>query len=488
MDSQPPPSNAWSAHQLTEFVASVAEQSDLRHAVDRALDELCATFSAQIAMIVHAGELLGSTCLDPANGDPEALVSPIVEGTITQIDGPDGTCHMSVARHGSDDDSDCVLIVGRADPPLASEEIGLLRSMSRVLGLSLTTFRLADSLRERQNLLERLAEIQRSITRRSDLDDVLDAVVAGAVDLLGANAVMIRLRDDDDPSLQRIVASRGLDETIIQRCSEIGINEGISGRVRLTRGIVIETIGPGQTIDPALPPEHALVIAAPIHNAGTNVGAIIVVFSDSPRQGLIEDRRGAVSLFAEHASMALTDADAVQAMKFAMRDPLTHLPNRLAFRDRLTRAQTERPDDTSSAVLFVDLDGFKEVNDAFGHTIGDELLASVAARLIRLVRPGDAGRRGRVPAGQPRADARRVDAAAAALDGPRQPRAAHLRPAVVGRARHVLARLSGTSRRVSSGRRVASPDPTSIGHSSGRQICVRVGMSVEGLFSVVLDR
>jgi diguanylate cyclase (GGDEF)-like protein len=74
----------------------------------------------------------------------------------------------------------------------------------------------------------------------------------------------------------------------------------------------------------------------------------------------------------------------------AYHDPLTGLPNRLFFyeqaEDALARARAE---ERGLALLFVDLDGFKPVNDAFGHEMGDALLKEVAGRLVRSVRNGD---------------------------------------------------------------------------------------------------
>lgn len=74
----------------------------------------------------------------------------------------------------------------------------------------------------------------------------------------------------------------------------------------------------------------------------------------------------------------------------ASRDALTGLANRTAFHDRLQAvlAHPERRNGTQ-AVLFVDLDDFKDVNDELGHAAGDEVLCAVAARLVAAVRPGD---------------------------------------------------------------------------------------------------
>jgi diguanylate cyclase (GGDEF)-like protein len=74
----------------------------------------------------------------------------------------------------------------------------------------------------------------------------------------------------------------------------------------------------------------------------------------------------------------------------AFHDPLTRLPNRRLFHRRLERI-IERAGRSSHhfAVLFVDLDRFKSVNDRFGHTQGDKLLISAAHRLVEAVRPQD---------------------------------------------------------------------------------------------------
>jgi diguanylate cyclase (GGDEF)-like protein len=74
----------------------------------------------------------------------------------------------------------------------------------------------------------------------------------------------------------------------------------------------------------------------------------------------------------------------------ALHDPLTGLPNRNLFLDRLTHAiaQADRRQ-ASVAVLFLDLDQFKLVNDSLGHAAGDELLAAVAPRIEQALRPGD---------------------------------------------------------------------------------------------------
>ncbi|MGI8872769.1 MAG: diguanylate cyclase domain-containing protein [Egibacteraceae bacterium] len=74
----------------------------------------------------------------------------------------------------------------------------------------------------------------------------------------------------------------------------------------------------------------------------------------------------------------------------ATRDPLTGLPNRTSLLERLDDLLARRsPADPADAVLFLDLDGFKRVNDAWGHAAGDQLLVAVAARLQAASRQDD---------------------------------------------------------------------------------------------------
>jgi diguanylate cyclase (GGDEF)-like protein/PAS domain S-box-containing protein len=80
----------------------------------------------------------------------------------------------------------------------------------------------------------------------------------------------------------------------------------------------------------------------------------------------------------------------IQTQFTAQHDPLTHLPNRLLLEDRLQQLlSSAKRDKERAALLFVDLDRFKPINDSHGHDIGDRLLQEVAKRLQACVRESD---------------------------------------------------------------------------------------------------
>jgi diguanylate cyclase (GGDEF)-like protein/PAS domain S-box-containing protein len=105
----------------------------------------------------------------------------------------------------------------------------------------------------------------------------------------------------------------------------------------------------------------------------------------------IHDRHGA----ATGAVIVFHDVSVARAMgeemlRLAQHDTLTNLTNRAVLQDRLSHAiSTAGRNGTRVAVLFLDLDGFKHINDSLGHSIGDKLLQCIAKRLLASVRASD---------------------------------------------------------------------------------------------------
>ncbi len=98
------------------------------------------------------------------------------------------------------------------------------------------------------------------------------------------------------------------------------------------------------------------------------------------------DDGGAVVLFNDVTERNLAQARINELARF---DTLTGLPNRIEFSERVRPLLGPRELDEDAALMFVDLDQFKQVNDTLGHAVGDQLLRAAADRLKLAVRPGD---------------------------------------------------------------------------------------------------
>ncbi len=147
---------------------------------------------------------------------------------------------------------------------------------------------------------------------------------------------------------------------------------------------------------PAMEAGLAAVFTFPLRHGDGRLGALdLYRTTPGPLDG--QDMAAAQTLADVTAAYLLNaqareeaHATATRFHHIALHDPLTGLPNRLLLEQRLEHASRRASrSNTNAAVLFADLDRFKDVNDTFGHQIGDELLVAVARRLAGLVRPGD---------------------------------------------------------------------------------------------------
>lgn len=140
----------------------------------------------------------------------------------------------------------------------------------------------------------------------------------------------------------------------------------------------------------------AAVFTLPLHRGDDRIGALDL-YRDTPGPMDTHDMDVAQTL-ADVAAAYLLNAQARESARAAraqlehrsLHDPLTGLANRALLQQRLEHAaRRAQRSHANAAVFFVDLDRFKQVNDRYGHHVGDELLVAVASRLATVLRSGD---------------------------------------------------------------------------------------------------
>jgi diguanylate cyclase (GGDEF)-like protein len=218
---------------------------------------------------------------------------------------------------------------------------------------------------------------------------VLDQILSSAVTLLHASSGSI-YRWDADASLLRCVRNWRIPAA--DTTPDLRVNEGIAGQA-FGRGAPI-ICNDYATADYATASGKRggmrAGLGVPLLWGGSPIGVLLVrVYADEITR-FDEDDARLTSLFGDQASAAMFTAEAFDRQRLAaLHDALTGLPNRLMLRDRLHKALVVEGEASSTALLLLDLDRFKEVNDTLGHAIGDLLLREVGRRLSSALRTSD---------------------------------------------------------------------------------------------------
>jgi diguanylate cyclase (GGDEF)-like protein len=250
---------------------------------------------------------------------------------------------------------------------------------------------------ERQ-LSEVLGEFARTMLTDFPIQAILDHLVERIVDIMPITAAGVTLISlDGEP--RYIAASNDAALRFEKLQDELGEGPCVAAYKTgaavsvpdLRRDVQFPTFTPR-----ALEVGLAAVFTFPLGQADGRLGALDL-YRDSPGR-LTDQSMKAAQTLADVATAYLINAQARADLKSAselsretaLHDALTGLPNRTLLLQRLEHAflRSQRTG-WISAVFFVDLDGFKTVNDSFGHQAGDELLVAVAERLSGVLRPAD---------------------------------------------------------------------------------------------------
>ncbi len=248
------------------------------------------------------------------------------------------------------------------------------------------------------NLSLVLSDFARTMITDFPIQAILDRLVTRIVEILpvtGAGVTLIA-----DGRAPRFVAASDDSALRFERLqTELGEGPCLSA-FETGRSVAVPDLANDTRFPQFAPAAAAAGLAAvftfPLRHGDTQLGALDLYRDSAGRlekQDLADaqtlaDVAAAYLLNARARDLAQQTSDSYHHS--AAHDPLTGLPNRTTLQSRLEHAaQRAQRSHTNAAILFVDIDRFKQVNDNYGHHVGDQLLIAVAQRLAHLVRPGD---------------------------------------------------------------------------------------------------
>jgi diguanylate cyclase (GGDEF)-like protein len=252
--------------------------------------------------------------------------------------------------------------------------------------------------RQRGERLEFLYEANRRLSRSPEIVEALEELLARSLDAFHAERAEIILWTPDKPPLRTTLGPG--DHKEVMQPVDAAVAVDLQALVSHDRPVVtLPDVARGEAVAAYLRDrgvQRAMLAMMP--GEDRVIGTLML----ANRQGVVRDfSADDIKLFetlANNAAVALQYDRLEQAIEKlrdlqeqlthqAYHDALTDLPNRSLFisgvREALSAARSE------TAVLFIDVDDFKTVNDTLGHAVGDELLVAVAERLRACVRPGD---------------------------------------------------------------------------------------------------
>jgi diguanylate cyclase (GGDEF)-like protein len=223
---------------------------------------------------------------------------------------------------------------------------------------------------------------------------VCDVVADALPRTVGCTSAAVMLWDPASGCL-RTQASAGLDPACTQRLMSAAFNPGdvpeLAGILTDGEPRILTSQGNSPVVEGILRELRlADAVLMPLVADNGVIGVATASWAAGEVPALLGDVLARLRGVADQASTALQKARLLEAVRHrASHDALTGLPNRVLFLERLQAAFAAMEPRERVAVLFCDLDGFKEVNDTLGHAAGDELLRQVAERLRASVRPDD---------------------------------------------------------------------------------------------------
>jgi diguanylate cyclase (GGDEF)-like protein len=243
------------------------------------------------------------------------------------------------------------------------------------------------TLKQQTDELDALKELSIHLTSSLDLPDVLDAVVSEAVRLIEhTRDVNIFLYKNHKLSFGAALDAEGNRNKPWSKPRSNGLTYTVA---RSGEMIIVENMQDHPLFQNVPAQWIGSITGIPLKVGTTVVG--VMNLSRSTIGGFSASELRLLTLLSDQAAVAISNASLHQMIsRQAYSDTLTGLPNRRALDERLDEeVASARRNNYSFAVIMMDLDGFKAVNDTYGHTVGDDVLRLVFGEMARGVRTTD---------------------------------------------------------------------------------------------------
>jgi len=273
------------------------------------------------------------------------------------------------------------------------QEHAVLEVYARLAAAALDSASALDDSRRQARTARALLDLSNALAQLVATDDMAANIARAVPAVIGCDRASVALFEPG-ATTGRVVATCGysVPQDVRLRSMEVPVPRPRAGDTAVT--VWDRESAAHLNVLPMLMDElgAAAVATIPIVVNDERVGLVVGDVVDRPER-MIDDPElaGRLRGVASQATIAIRNARLLEGIRHqALHDALTGLPNRTLILDRVEQMQARaKRNGTESAVLFIDLDGFKQVNDTLGHEAGDQLLKSVAARLLATLREGD---------------------------------------------------------------------------------------------------